>query len=391
MAKSFFPFDAGAGSDSRESQWAKMARHWLNTGVIEDYLNELLVTADGSGMTVSVATGGAWIEGFYFESDAAEALTIQPAHATVARTDRVVVQLDRTANAIDFAVLKGVEDGSLTATALTQTDTLYEISLATVLVDAAVGVIAAGKEADTRTYAGNLSRSDAIAAYTPLAGIASKNADAAPSTYPSGVSHMGVGGAQTGWPASIGGTVITVRNSGIRVYQEFVEANGNNPPIAVRRWFRQGYSDGAGIDAWGPFQSVMTKADRLTAVAVNGTQADFGAATTRTLSTVLAIPGDWAEYRLSWLFTTQLQNLGTTGRSVTAHSAYNGTTTLFGTQGHIETVRAADSVITSVTGYLDVAAGVTGNRTFEMTLTASALDASLKSDNLTLHVTATRS
>jgi hypothetical protein len=365
-------------------------------GVIKPSTGALLVGPRGAGANMSVDVApGPWVikgddeanQGHYLSrSTAVENRPVGAAPGSDSRIDLVVAQV-RDAKVTggvssdwDIVVIPGAVAAAPVAPAVPNT----AIPLAEVLVAAGTASITAGMITDRRTAAGN-------AAYTPLAGIASKNADAAPSTYPSGVSHMGVGGAQTGWPASIGGTVITVRNSGIRVYQEFVEANGNNPPIAVRRWFRQGYSDGAGIDAWGPFQSVMTKADRLTAVAVNGTQADFGAATTRTLSTVLAIPGDWAEYRLSWLFTTQLQNLGTTGRSVTAHSAYNGTTTLFGTQGHIETVRAADSVITSVTGYLDVAAGVTGNRTFEMTLTASALDASLKSDNLTLHVTATRS
>jgi hypothetical protein len=163
--QSFFPFDAGAGSAITEAQWQKMAKRWLNTGVIEDYLNELAVTADGSGMTVSVATGGAWVEGFYFDSDAAEALTIAAADASNERIDRIVVRLDRVANTVALAVLQGTAAASPTAPALTQTDSLYELGLATVSVDAAVGVIAADQVTDTRSYSGNLSRSEGNAAY----------------------------------------------------------------------------------------------------------------------------------------------------------------------------------------------------------------------------------
>jgi hypothetical protein len=229
----------------------------------------------------------------------------------------------------------------------------------------------------------------ASAAYAPKAAISTRNADAAPSTYPDGVSTLSVSSTQTGWPYTFG-TVTTVRNAGIRIYQEFVEANGNNPPIAVRRWYRQGYSDGT-IDAWGPFQKLLTSADRIVGVAVNGTQADFGTVTTRTLSTTLSsIPSDWEAYRLTWAFTAQLQSTSATTRDVTVTTAFNGAATLFGTQGHVDRVAVGSNVITTVTGYLDVAAGTTGNRTFDVTLTASALDAALKSDNLTVHVTATR-
>lgn len=165
MATSYFPFDAGAGSAISESQWQKMARRWLKSGVLTGYLNALAVTADGSGMTVSVNTGGAWVEGFYFENDAAAAQTIAAAHATLSRIDRIAVRLDRTANTCALVVLTGTAAASPVAPTLSTTDTLYEIGLATVLVDPAVGVIASGKVTDTRTLVKNLTEADASAAY----------------------------------------------------------------------------------------------------------------------------------------------------------------------------------------------------------------------------------
>ena len=153
MAESFFPFDAGAGATVLETQWQKMARRWLSTGVLEGYLNQLAVTADGSALSVSVATGGAWVEGFYFDSDTAKALTIATANATNPRIDRVVVRLDRTANTITTAVLTGTAAASPVPPTLTQTDTLYELLLANVTVPAAAGVIVAGNVSDQRSFA----------------------------------------------------------------------------------------------------------------------------------------------------------------------------------------------------------------------------------------------
>lgn len=182
MATSYFPFDAGAGSAISESQWQKMARRWLKSGVLTGYLNALAVTADGSGMTVSVNTGGAWVEGFYFENDAAAAQTIAAAHATLSRIDRIAVRLDRTANTCALVVLTGTAAASPVAPTLSTTDTLYEIGLATVLVDPAVGVIAAGKVTDTRTLVKNLTETDASTAYVAKAGVTAATVDTPQST-----------------------------------------------------------------------------------------------------------------------------------------------------------------------------------------------------------------
>ncbi len=153
MAKSYFPFDAGAGANVMESQWTAMAEHWLGTGVIPSQLNELGVYADASGMQVKVRAGKAWIKGHYFQSTAEEVLAIGAANPTNPRIDRVVVRLDWTNNNIDLAVIQGTPAGSPSAPALTQTSNVWEISLAQVLVDAAAVSIAADKVTDERVFA----------------------------------------------------------------------------------------------------------------------------------------------------------------------------------------------------------------------------------------------
>lgn len=154
MARSYFPFDAGAGANVTEAQWRQMARNWLGTGVLKGQLNAFAVFADSTGMQVKVPSGRAWIEGHFFESDAQETVAIGAANATNPRIDRVVLRADFTANTVDIAVLAGTPAVTPAAPAVTQSTTVWEISLAQVLVDAAVATIAAGKVTDERTYAG---------------------------------------------------------------------------------------------------------------------------------------------------------------------------------------------------------------------------------------------
>ena len=170
MTETSYPFDAGAGAAINEAQWQQMARRFRQTGVIDGSLNKLLVSADGSALSVSVATGDAFVEGFFYRNDAALAKTIATAHATNPRIDTVVVRLDRVANTATLQVITGTPAASPVAPALSQTDSLYELPLANVLVPAAAGVIVAGNVTDRRT----LTQTFDSAAYAPKAAISGK-------------------------------------------------------------------------------------------------------------------------------------------------------------------------------------------------------------------------
>lgn len=153
MVKSYYPFDSGAGANVQEAQWAEMAEWWLGSGVVEGELDDLEVFADASGMLVKVRAGKFWSKGHYFKSTAEESLVIGAADGANDRIDRVVVRVDWSGNTVDLAVLQGTPAGSPSAPALTQSATTWEISLAQVLVEAAVVTIAADKVTDERTYA----------------------------------------------------------------------------------------------------------------------------------------------------------------------------------------------------------------------------------------------
>jgi hypothetical protein len=141
-------------------QWSKMARNWLNTGIIKGQLNELQVYADSTGMQVKAKSGQAYLNGHFYESDAEEVLPISMADATNTRIDRIIVRLDYTDDSVKLAVLQGVPAVSPVAPALTQNTSRWEISLARISIDKNVSTIAAGNVTNERTYSAILNSSD---------------------------------------------------------------------------------------------------------------------------------------------------------------------------------------------------------------------------------------
>lgn len=99
-------------------------------GVVMGYLNELAVT--GTATPVSVGTGAAFLDGNFYEADAAVTVAI-PTPAASTRIDRIVLRKDFAGQTIRVTRIAGVEGGS--APALTQSDGVtWDISLATVSI-----------------------------------------------------------------------------------------------------------------------------------------------------------------------------------------------------------------------------------------------------------------
>lgn len=100
-----------------------------------------------AAMTVQVAAGKGWVQGGAYDNSAAKAMTIAAAHATLDRTDTIVMRMTISSpnSAIVLAVLKGDDAtaGTSVPKALTTNDTgVYEVALGYVLVSAAVTSIA---------------------------------------------------------------------------------------------------------------------------------------------------------------------------------------------------------------------------------------------------------
>lgn len=172
MAETYWPFDNADTTETQFSQWSRN----IGEGVKGSFnTTDLKVTAPGTGMLVSVATGQAMVRGHYYLNDAAKSITITTAHATLARIDSIVLELDPTANTITAKVVTGTAAASPVAPTLTQTDAgIYQLLLANVAVAAAASTISSGNVTDLRTFLGqgwfSTPVQDKSANYTIVAG-----------------------------------------------------------------------------------------------------------------------------------------------------------------------------------------------------------------------------
>lgn len=151
MTITYFPFGSGAGSTVDEAQWAAMAQWFRETGVVPD-ANNFEVYGDASGMQVKVKTGSAIIQGVYVNSDAEVILSVTTADGSNPRIDRVILQVDWTANTVSLEMLDGTAAASPVAPTLTQDTSTWEISLAQVYVGAGVSTINSGNVTDEREF-----------------------------------------------------------------------------------------------------------------------------------------------------------------------------------------------------------------------------------------------
>lgn len=154
MAEQSYPFDLGAGATMTAAQWRAMARRWRGSGVNKGDQNGLAVTA-GSGLQTLVASGSAVIRGEFYNNDASKPLAHTAADATFGRLDLVVLEMNLTDlnnPAIVAKVVPGTPSGSPALPALTQSSTIYQIPLASVLVPALASSVST--ITDYRSWAG---------------------------------------------------------------------------------------------------------------------------------------------------------------------------------------------------------------------------------------------
>lgn len=140
MSEFYGPFDAGSGASVTEDFWSVFAQAFARSGVIVDHRTELQVSA-GSGLSVNVAGGGAWLVAQGYENTASKNLGVDSNSSGSTRIDRVVLRRDVVANTIVLAVVKGTPAGSPVPPSLTRNTSIYEISLAKVTVTNGAGSV----------------------------------------------------------------------------------------------------------------------------------------------------------------------------------------------------------------------------------------------------------
>jgi len=151
----FFGGEEGSEPEYTQPQFAEVLERIFTNGVFNDVDNELeVVENDPAAMSVIVKSGEGWINGYWYQNTEDLVKTLSAADPDDDRIDRIVLRLDTTTELeITAEVLEGTPAGEPTAPTLTQTDAIYEISLAQVLVGATVTSIADADITDERDYA----------------------------------------------------------------------------------------------------------------------------------------------------------------------------------------------------------------------------------------------
>ena len=108
----------------------------ISNGVLRRGTSPLQVSA--SGLNLSVASGRAWIKGHYYYNETAYSLPAVTPPTGGSRIDRVILRLDKTitVRSITIQYLQGTAATSPTAPALTRTDTIFDLCLAEITVNA---------------------------------------------------------------------------------------------------------------------------------------------------------------------------------------------------------------------------------------------------------------
>lgn len=125
----------------------------ISNGVLRT-ANNLKVTANG--LNLSVNAGRAWINGHYYLNDTAYALPAVVPPTGGSRIDRVILRLDKTISvrSITIQYLQGTAATTPSPPALTQTDTIFELCLAEITVNANATNVSVKDMRDDSRYCG---------------------------------------------------------------------------------------------------------------------------------------------------------------------------------------------------------------------------------------------
>lgn len=151
MSEQSWPY---AGDAVTEAEWTAMSRLWRRSGVVDGADNELAVSAVAGQLQVQVASGQAWLDGFYYASDSPVTLPLTTADLNDGRIDLVVVRSDRGEGQARLAVKTGTPAGTPSPPTVEQDHAgsgIFEIALAEVTVAAATGDVD-GQVSDVRQF-----------------------------------------------------------------------------------------------------------------------------------------------------------------------------------------------------------------------------------------------
>ena len=147
---SFFDANMVNGVPDREydaTSWANYFKGLIGNGVSITPSSNLQVVA-GTGLNVILSPGIAYINGYYYNNTEPLTVPINIANATYPRITSIVIELSLNNREIICKTVDGEAQSSPTAPQITQTESTYQLQLATVYVPA--GATSIGTITDTR-------------------------------------------------------------------------------------------------------------------------------------------------------------------------------------------------------------------------------------------------
>lgn len=131
-------------------QFAAYFSNFIGNGVFAHLLNKFVVT-EGTGLSVNVGTGKAFCEGFWFESDAQETLSIGLPNDLLNRKDNIVIRFDFENRETSIMVIQGEAAISPVAPDIVRTSLVFDLKIAEIFVAASSSSIVQKNITDTRS------------------------------------------------------------------------------------------------------------------------------------------------------------------------------------------------------------------------------------------------
>ena len=124
----------------------------ITDGIYNKVGGALQVQSAGSGMTLTVATGRAWLNGAWIKNDAVHIIEIESSEVALSRYDAIVLRTDFSDDTRDggIYVKKGVASSSPAYPELTESEYIKEIPIAYVYVGKNVSEITQSNITDMR-------------------------------------------------------------------------------------------------------------------------------------------------------------------------------------------------------------------------------------------------
>lgn len=134
----YLPFNSVSGDRAVKAEdWAWYFATFISNGIFPKPETGLQVQSD-SGMTVRVAAGYGFINGYAFRNTENYAITLETADGALPRYDRIILRWDLAARQIYIGVLKGNAGANPQPKNITRNTEIYDIVLADIYVAAGV-------------------------------------------------------------------------------------------------------------------------------------------------------------------------------------------------------------------------------------------------------------